>query len=176
MNSDSPLMALAGYFALLSLFAVGGANAAIPEMQRIAVEVMHWMSDRQFADSFAIAQLSPGPNVIIVTLIGYHVAGLAGAGVATAAMCGPTCLMAFFVARVWDRFKDAPWRIAIQAGLVPVSLGLIGASAFVVARAADHNVYAGIVTAVTAAVGFATRLNPLWIFAVAGILGLSGWL
>jgi chromate transporter len=176
MNSDSPLMALAGYFALLSLFAVGGANAAIPEMQRIAVEVMHWMSDRQFADSFAIAQLSPGPNVIIVTLIGYHVAGLAGAGVATAAMCGPTCLMAFFVARVWDRFKDAPWRIAIQAGLVPVSLGLIGASAFVVARAADHNVFAGIVTAVTAAVGFATRLNPLWIFAVAGVLGLTGWL
>jgi chromate transporter len=145
-------------------------------MQRIAVEVMHWMSDRQFADSFAIAQLSPGPNVIIVTLIGYHVAGLAGAGVATAAMCGPTCVVAFFVARVWDRFKDAPWRIAIQAGLVPVSLGLIAASAFVVARAADHNVYAGVVTAVTATVAFATRLNPLWIFAIAGVLGLSGWL
>ena len=57
-------MALFGYFAMLSLFAVGGANAAIPEMHRIAVEVMHWMSDLQFADMFAIAQLSPGPNVI----------------------------------------------------------------------------------------------------------------
>src|SRR3972149_4576459 len=148
--NDSPLIALFGYFALLSLFAVGGANAAIPEMQRIAVEVMHWMSDRQFADSFAIAQLSPGPNVIIVTLIGYHVAGLAGAGVATAAMCGPTCLMAFFVTRVWDRFKDAPWRIAIQAGLVPVSLGLIAASAFVLARVADHTIYAAVITAGTA--------------------------
>ena len=83
--NDNPLIALAGYFALLSLFAVGGANAAIPEMHRIAVEVMHWMSDRQFADSFAISQVSPGPNIIIVTLIGYHVAGLAGAAVATAA-------------------------------------------------------------------------------------------
>ena len=92
------------------------------------------MNDRQFADMFAIAQVSPGPNVIIVTLIGYHVAGLAGAAVATAAMCGPTCLLAFFVARTWDRFKDARWRIAIQAGLVPVSLGLIAASAFVLAR------------------------------------------
>ncbi len=78
--NDSPLITLAGYFALLSLFAVGGANAAIPEMHRIAVDVMHWMSDRQFADMFAIAQVSPGPNVIIVTLIGYHVAGFAGAG------------------------------------------------------------------------------------------------
>ena len=133
MNT-SPLTALAGYFALLSLFAVGGANAAIPEMHRISVEVMHWMSDRQFADMFAIAQVSPGPNVIIVALIGYHVAGFAGAGVATTAMCGPTCVLAFFVSRVWDRFKEAHWRIAIQAGLVPLSLGLIGASAFVLAR------------------------------------------
>ena len=173
---NNPLLSLAGYFALLSLFAVGGANAAIPEIHRVAVGVMHWMNDRQFADMFAIAQMSPGPNVIIVTLIGYHVAGLTGAGVATLAMCGPTCVMAFLVARVWDRFKGARWRIAIQAGLVPVSLGLIAASAFVVARAADHNVVAGLITAATAAVAFATRINPLWLFAAGGVLGMTGWL
>jgi chromate transporter len=174
--NNNPLLTLAGYFALLSLFAVGGANAAIPEMHRVAVDVMHWMNDRQFADMFAMAQLSPGPNIIIVTLIGYHVAGLAGAAVATAAMCGPTCLVAFFVARTWDRFKDAHWRIAIQAGLVPVSLGLIGASAFVLARTADHNVIAGVLTAITAAIAFTTRINPLWLFAAGGLLGLSGLL
>ena len=174
--NENPLISLAGYFALLSLFAVGGANAAIPEMHRVAVDVMHWMNDRQFADMFAIAQISPGPNIIIVTLIGYHVAGFAGAAVATAAMCGPTCLVAFLVARTWDRFKDAHWRIAIQAGLVPVSLGLIGASAFVLARTADNNVYAGVLTAVTCFVAFATRVNPLWLFAAGGSLGLSGWL
>jgi chromate transporter len=174
--NDNPLLALFSYFAMLSLFAVGGANAAIPEMHRIAVDSMHWMSDRQFADSYAIAQLSPGPNVIIVTLIGYHVAGLAGAVVATAAMCGPTCMLAFIVGRTWDRFKEARWRIAIQAGLVPLSLGLIGASAFVLARTADHTVYAGLVTAVTAAVAFFTRVNPLWVFAAAGVAGLAGLL
>jgi chromate transporter len=134
------------------------------------------MSDRQFADSYAIAQVSPGPNVVIVTLIGYHVAGLAGAAVATAAMCGPTCVLAFIVARTWDRFKKARWRIAIQAGLVPLSLGLIGASAFVLARASDHTVTAGLITTVTAAVAYFTRVNPLWVFAAAGVLGVSGWL
>ncbi|HMF25728.1 MAG TPA: chromate transporter [Pseudolabrys sp.] len=174
--NGSPLLPLFGYFALLSLFAVGGANAAIPEMHRIAVEVMHWMNDRQFADSFAIAQASPGPNIIIVTLIGYHVAGLPGAAVATAAMCGPSCMVAFLVARTWDRFKEARWRIAIQAGLVPVSLGLIAASAFVLARTADHTIYAALITGITALVGFATRFNPLWIFAASGLLGLTGWL
>jgi len=172
----NPLAALAFYFALLSLFAVGGANAAIPEIHRVAVDVMHWMNDHQFADMFAISQVSPGPNVIIVTLIGYHVAGLTGAAVATLAMVGPTCVLAFLVARVWDRFKEARWRIAIQAGLVPVSLGLISASAFVLARAADHSVLAGLITAATAVVAFATRVNPLWLFAVGGLLGLTGWL
>ena len=52
-------------------------------MHRVAVDVQHWMSDKQFADLFAISQLSPGPNVLIVTLIGYSVAGIAGALVAT---------------------------------------------------------------------------------------------
>ena len=102
MKSDGDiLVSLAGHFALLSLFAVGGANAAVPEMHRVAVELRHWMTDRQFADLFAIAQVSPGPNVIIVTLIGYQAAGLAGAAVATLAMCGPTCVLAYYMGRTW---------------------------------------------------------------------------
>ena len=172
--NQSPLFALFSLFATLSLLAVGGANAAIPEMHRVAVDVMHWMNDKQFADMFAISQLSPGPNVIIVALIGFHVAGLKGAGVAIAAMCGPTCLLAYGVARTWDRFKEAPWRMAVQRGLVPVSLGLIGASAFVLARAADHNVYAALITAATAGVAFFTRINPLWVFAAGAVIGFAG--
>jgi chromate transporter len=175
MSSEAgTLLTLAGYFALLSLFAIGGANAALPEMHRLAVEVMHWMSDRQFADMFAIAQVTPGPNVIVVTLIGYHVAGILGALVATVAMCGPTCVFAFFVGHVWNRFKDAPWRLVIQAALVPVSIGLIGASAIVVARAAAQSWIAVAVTVVTALATYRTRMNPLWIFAVAALLGLGG--
>jgi chromate transporter len=170
------LTTLAGYFALMSLFAIGGANSAVPEMQRVAVEVERWMTDRQFTDIFAIAQVTPGPNVIIVTLIGYHVAGLAGALVATLAMCGPTCVFAFYVGDAWERFKDAPWRAAIQAGLLPISIGLIAASAFVVASVAAHNFVAVAVTLATALVTYTTRLNPLWIFGAAALLGLAGLL
>ncbi|MEA2905788.1 MAG: chromate transporter [Alphaproteobacteria bacterium] len=175
MKEDAAaLPALAGYFALMSLFAMGGANAALPEMHRLVVEVEHWMTDRQFADMFAIAQITPGPNVIIVTLIGYHVAGVAGALVATLAMCGPTCIFAFFIGRVWDRFKHAPWRLAVQAGMVPVSLGLIGASALVIAAVAAQSWVPMALTAATAAITYQVRLNPLWIFAAAGLLGLLG--
>ena len=173
MNS-SPLSALAGYFALLSLFAIGGGNTLIPEFHRVAVDAMHWMSDRQFADLFAISRVSPGPNIIIVTLIGYHVAGLAGALVATAAMVLPTCTLTYVVARLWERFKHARWRIATEAGLVPVALGLIAASALVIARASDHSVVAAVLTLATAGVAYATRINPLWLFAVAAAAGAAG--
>lgn len=80
------------------------------------------------------------------------------------------------ITRVWDRFKDAPWRVAIQAGLVPVSLGLIAASAFVLARVADKNICSGLVTALTVGVATFARINPLWLFAVGGLLGLGGFL
>jgi chromate transporter len=177
MNDNSgALLTLAGYFAMLSLFAIGGANAAVPDMHRVAVEVMGWMSDRQFADMFAIAQLSPGPNVIIVTLIGYHVAGLAGAAVSTLAMCGPTCILAFFVSRTFERHRHARWRIAVQAGLVPISVGLVAASAFILARTADRTWVAVGITCITAALTYYTRVNPLWLFAAAGVLGYAGLL
>jgi chromate transporter len=80
------------------------------------IEVEEWMTARQFTDIFAIAQGTPGPNAVIVSLIGYHVAGVLGATVATLAMCGPTSRFAFCVGHAWQRFKDAPQRAAIQAG------------------------------------------------------------
>ena len=175
-DETGTLLTLAGHFALMSLFAIGGANSAVPEMHRLAVEVERWMTEQQFTDMFAMAQVTPGPNVIIVTLIGYHVAGLLGALITTAAMCGPTCVVAFYVGDAWERFKDAPWRAAVQSGLLPISIGLIAASAFVVASVAAHNFVAVSVVLAAAVVSYATRLNPLWIFAVAALLGLGGLL
>ena len=118
----------------MSLFAVGGANSAIPEMHRIAVDVHHWMTDKQFADIFAISQLSPGPNVLIVTLIGYSVAGVAGALAATLAMCGPTAVLAYYVSRLLARSGGSRWPAHHPGALVPLSIGLMGASGLILAR------------------------------------------
>jgi chromate transporter len=174
MKATDPLAVLAGHFALLSLFAIGGANAAIPEMYRIAVQLEGWLTDQQFSDLFAIAQVTPGPNVIITTLIGYQVAGVAGALVATVAMVGPTCIATYFITRVWDRFRDAPLRAAIQAGLIPVSVGLLAASAWILALATDTSWAAGGITLAAAATGYFNRVNPLWIFAIAAVMGAAG--
>jgi chromate transporter len=175
MKADGDILLTLGLqFALMAVLAFGGANAVVPEMHRLAVEAQGWLTERQFADMFAISQAAPGPNVMIVTLMGYHVAGFWGAVVTTVAMCGPTAVAAACLSRTWDRFRDAPWRIAVQAGLVPISVGLVTASAIVLAGVADRSVAAVIITAATAAVAYWTRWNPLWLIGIAGLAGFAG--
>jgi chromate transporter len=175
MNSDAnPVWTLAWTFGVMSLFAVGGGNAALPEMHRVAVDVQHWLTDKQFADVFAISQLSPGPNVLIVTLIGYSVAGVTGALVATLAMCLPTALMAYGVSRILTKSSHSRWPAIVQSALVPLSIGLMGASGFILARASDHTWVAALVTISAAVLASATKLNPFWMLLAGGCLGFTG--
>jgi chromate transporter len=174
MKSGDTLTALALQFAALSLVAFGGANAVIPEIHRQAVDVRHWMTNQDFAALFAIAQAAPGPNFLVSTLVGWKVAGVLGALVATAAMCAPSCLLTFWVAKVWDRYRETQWRMAVGAGLAPVTVGFVCSSAFVLVRAADADWRLALVTAASAAVVYFTRLNPLWCLAAAAALGLAG--
>jgi chromate transporter len=174
VSEDARLWTLATTFVLLSFVATGGANAIIPEMHRQAVDIHHWMTSSRFTDLFAIAQASPGPNILIVTLIGWDVAGLAGALVATLAMVVPTSVVAFHVGRIWHRFRTARWRIAIQTGVTPVTIGLVAASAHVLSRAADTGLAAVALTLVTAVLLSLTRLHPLLLLAAGAVLGAAG--
>ena len=176
MKTDGDiLMTLAVQFAMMSLLAFGGANAVVPEMHRQAVELRGWMTEREFIDMFAMSQAAPGPNVMLVTLIGYHVAGIAGALITTLAMCGPTAVLAHFLGRIWDRFRDAPWRMTVQAGVVPISVGLVGASAIVLTSASDRSWVAVAITVATAVMAFWTRWNSLWLIGIGALAGLTGF-
>lgn len=174
MNAGGILATLAVQFAAIALMSFGGANAVLPEMHRQAVELHSWVNEQQFADMFAISQVVPGPNVMIVTLIGFHLAGLAGALVATLAMCGPTAVLAYLLGRTWDRFKNAGWRLVVEAGLVPISVGLVAASAVLLTIATSVSVPAGLVVLGTAAMTYWTRWSPLWAIAAGALLGLAG--
>jgi len=174
MNGPGQIWTLIWTFGLMSFFAVGGANSAIPEMHRVAVEINHWMTDRQFADVFAISQLSPGPNVLIVTLIGYSVAGILGAIAATLSMCGPTAVLAYYVSRLLARSSTSRWPAIVQAALVPLSIGLMAASALILARTSDNSWMALLITIVAALLATATRLSPLWMMVLGGLFGFAG--
>ena len=174
MKPSSALLQLAAQFALLSLLSFGGVNVVLPDAHRFVVEVHHWITDQQFADFFAIAQAAPGPNFLMFALIGWEVAGLLGALVATLAIAAPAGTLAFIVGGLWQRFRDRPWRRCIQAGLAPITIGLVFSSGYVLSRAADHDAMTFAITAATVLVTLATDINPLWLFLVAGLLGVVG--
>ncbi|HEY8564751.1 MAG TPA: chromate transporter [Beijerinckiaceae bacterium] len=165
---DEPLGDLAATFALLSLIAIGGANAVMPDIERQSVEVHRWLTPQGFADLFALAQAAPGPNVMIASLVGYHVAGLAGLLVATLAICGPSCLLAYGLAGVVQRYRASPWLKAVRSGLAPLAVGLIAASGLVMARSVDRDLLHGLVTVATAGFTIWTTRNPLWALAAGG--------
>jgi len=174
MNFTNPLYQLAWHFTLLSLVAIGGANAVLPEMHRQVVDVSGWMSGAEFAALFAIAQAAPGPNVLIVSLVGWKVAGLPGALVSTLAMCGPSSVLAFGIGRLAHRFQHAPIRPIIQSGLVPITIGIVLASGYLLAEAVDQNWAAYGITAFTVLIVLKKRLNPLWLLAGGALLGMAG--
>ena len=165
------LVELALYFMMLSLISVGGMPSVLPELQRYAVDVKGWMTADDFIQVFAVGQAAPGPNILIAALVGWKVAGLGGALVALGAMCGPAAVVAWWVAEAWERFKDSPWRLAIQRAIAPVVVALILSGGFILATpgAPDWRLWA--IAAGTATAMLLTKLNPLWFLAAGGAIG-----
>ena len=89
------------------------------------------MSEAEFANAFVLAQVVPGPNILVVSLIGWHVAGVPGALLAVVAMCGPSSVLALAVARALRSPRAARWRYRIQTGLGPLTIGLMLSSGLV---------------------------------------------
>jgi chromate transporter len=169
---DGVLGQLALTFASLSLVAVGGATATAPAVQTAVVDHLHWLTRREFAEAFAIAQTAPGPNVMLASLIGWQVAGVTGLLVATLAMNGPSAVLAFGVGRAWRRWAQTPWLKRAQEVIAPIAAGLILASGVTMSRTADHTVVAVIVSAAVGAFVMFTKRNPLWALAVAALVGV----
>src|SRR3546814_17994443 len=115
MVSDLVLLAL--HFAKLSLLAVGGGNSILPEMYRLTVDVEHWLTPEEFANLFAIDQETPGPNMLIVTLIGWPVAGIVGALAAPLALCVPPWTLTYLTYRAAGGFAGRPVRAAPHEGV-----------------------------------------------------------
>ncbi|MBV9813635.1 MAG: chromate transporter, partial [Acetobacteraceae bacterium] len=165
------LLALVGLFGGLSLLAFGGGNAVVPAMQHAAVDVRHWMSDREFLEMFALSRLSPGPGSLIVTLVGQKAAGLIGAVLATAAMYAPSCLLLYAGTRLWHRTREARWRETVELALAPLAVGLVFASGVAIMRGTEHGLAPVLLTLVATGVLAATEWHPILVLAAGGAIG-----
>src|SRR6267142_3237898 len=175
MSSPPGSLALAAHLAVLSMISFGGIPTVLPDIHNLVVVTKGWVTDQEFADFFAIAQAMPGlPMILMMSLIGWKVGGLTGALASAVATCGPSCTVAFVAFRLGHRFRDAPWQRIVRRGLVPVTVGIVIASGFVLARAADNGWQAAAITAAAAGLMLGTRINPLWILVIAGAIGALG--
>ena len=123
-------------FARLSLLAIGGGNAAVPEMHREIVERHGWLTDATFAEAWALSAAAPGPNVLVVVVLGWSLAGFPGLLGALVGFLGPAGLLAWVAAGVALRAHAHPFMAALRGGLVPVAYGLSMATGLVTAAAA----------------------------------------
>ncbi len=159
-------------FVLLSFVAFGGATALLPEMHRVVVEHHQWLDDTTFTHLYAIAQAAPGPNVLVVTLIGWKVAGLAGALAATVAMCLPMSVLIYLLIDRWESFAGRRWQKAISLGVAPLAVGLVFSGATLIAQAAGLGLAAWALLLLTVVVNLKTRTHPLWLIGLGALLGL----
>jgi len=166
------LVSLALLFTQLSVMAFGGGNTILPEMQREVVQIHHWMSAEEFNALFALAQAAPGPNMMIVPLVGWQVAGWSGLLVSSLAKFGPSSLITLVVMGGWKRYKDKPWRRIVQTGLVPVTVGLVVSSGLLIADASARNWALGGIIALCTLLALNKKVHPLWVLALGAILGL----
>ncbi len=171
MNHSSALFGLASSFALFSLLAVGGGVSVLPEMQTV-MATRYGMSAESFVHIYGLGQLAPGPNMLMVLVLGYHVAGLAGAFTVLVAFFTPALILSLVGGRLWDRVGETPWRRAVQNALEPISLGLMISGLYAIAREALNGPVSFGLCALTFGLLIATRINPVLIMLGASVTGV----
>jgi chromate transporter len=163
------LLHLALTFAVLSLLAVGGGTAVLPEMQSILLHQFDLTHDR-FVHIYSLGQLAPGPNMLMVLVIGLQIAGLLGAAVVFLSFFIPSSVLCLFVGRLWIKIGDTPWRRAIQNVLEPISIGLMLSGVYAVGKAAADTPITFGLALIAFFILARTKVNPVLIILLAGLL------
>jgi chromate transporter len=171
-NGAAPLI---GHIALLAIISFGGVPGVLPDLRDFVVTANAWLTDREFADCFAIVQAIPGPNMILMmSFIGWKVGGLSTAIFSALVTFIPSCALAYTAFRFWDRFQDAGWQRRVRRGLAPVTIGLVIAGGYVMARSGNAGWSSLAVTAAAIGLMLLTRISPLWLVCAGAVLGGLG--
>jgi chromate transporter len=159
-------------FARLSLAGFGGGAAIVPPMEQAAV-AHGWVTHRQFVDVYALGQMTPGPGMLVATVLGYRAAGPLGALVASVAMFLPPSLLTWVITERWSRLRGSPLVDAVRAGMAPVAVGLIATGAYAIGRTAIDGPVTALIAVAVAVILLRFRVSP----ALPVLLsGLAGWL
>jgi chromate transporter len=116
--------------------------------------------------------MAPGPNMMMIVAIGDWAGGLLGAVVVLIAFFGPTALLAFVVARLWKKLEKWPWRTSIQQGLAPVSIGLLLAGCFTMAKGAISGLETAAISVGVLLILLQCKVNPALLVVGGAVIGV----
>ena len=164
-------LGFAGQLLLLSMFSIGGANVVLPEVHRYLVLQNHWIGEAEFGALVALSQAAPGPNVLVVAVLGYQLDGLAAAGLAILAFVLPPSLLTFGIARLGGGLLAKPWARVMRQCLGPLTAGLVLANGWILGASSGAGRAALPIAAGAALLSLFTRTSPVWIILAAGAAG-----
>ena len=155
------LLFLAISFATTALVSFGGILVMVPEIHRISVDVYQWATDAEFASAFAVSQMAPGPNIMLMSLIGWRAFGVPGLLVATFAVILPPGILAILAGRMEVRFSKSAFFNLVRMSLPPIVIGLMMASALITGKIAVDSLIGVFIAAGVAIFVALTKQNPL---------------
>lgn len=178
----SPLMwapdtwwTLFGHFLALSLMSIGGAITLVSDMHRRLVTDGHLLGDGDFTSAIALAQAAPGPNVLFVALLGWYSAGIGGALMSMLGIMLPSTTLALVVSR-WVASRRHWLSVqAFQAGMMPVTVGLLLATGWLLAPPLATQPRALLLSVIVALLVWRTRVRLIWLVGAGALLGGLGW-
>ncbi len=163
------------HFLALSLMSIGGAITLVPDMHRRLVVDEHLLTDTEFTSAIALAQAAPGPNVLFVALMGWYGGGLGGALISLLGIMIPSTTLTLAVSRWVASRKSWLGVQAFQAGMVPVTMGLLLATGVLLAPRLDTQPRALLLSVIVALLVWRTKINLIWLVGTGAVLGALGW-
>jgi chromate transporter len=137
------------------------------------VDRLHWITEQQLIDAVAIGQVTPGPVFTTATFIGYVIAGLPGAFLATVAIFTPSFLFVGLLTRLTDKLRSTRWTAAVLDGVNATALALMAGVSYQLARTAIVDPLTVAVSVVTLVLLWRTRINNAWYIAAGALVGLG---
>lgn len=164
---------LVSVFSMLSLLAVGGGSAVLPEMQTLLHQHFNF-SQTEFVHAYSVGQLAPGPNMLAVLIMGEIIDGMIGAFIVALAFFIPSSILCLYAGRLWTHIGDTPWRHCLQQALEPISIGLMCSGVYTIAKESLVNWQSCAVALVVGLLLLKTKINPVILILGAGIIGFLG--
>ncbi len=149
----------------------GGGYAMIPILQHEFVDARAWLTAREFSDGIAVGQITPGPLMLMIAFMGYKIAGILGALVATIGLFAPSFILVIVFARARQRLGENALFQSAMKGIGVAVVGLLLAAAVSLARAADTDGWWAVIGAVSFALIHWRKVDAMWIILGAGLIG-----